>query len=189
MFFNFSPKNIGKKSIEKKTNFLNQNFLLQKGIKKDTLQPKHQSASMGKDPSRLIPDKMEARRDSIRLFAEQFLGTRYAWGGTQPGGFDCSGYALYIFNNFGYKIPRMSGDQVLLGDFVSEKDAQTGDLAYYGYPYGKGYIYTHTAIVHSNSKKNGVWVIHAILSGVAITGIHFDPNYTQKLVCIKRIVK
>ncbi len=154
---------------------------------KDTLIT-HQSASMGNEPSNLKPDKMEAKRDSIRLFAEKFMGTRYAWGGTQPGGFDCSGYALYVFQNFGYKIPRVSGDQVLLGKFVSEKEAQSGDLAYYGYPAGKGYVYTHTAIVHSNSRTKGVQVIHATLWGVAITGIHFDPNYTQKLVCIKRIL-
>jgi cell wall-associated NlpC family hydrolase len=138
IFFNFSQKN--KKESPNKS-FFPKNYLIQK----DTLSPKHQSASMGNEPSRLIPDKMEARRDSIRLFAEQFLGTRYAWGGTQPGGFDCSGYALYVFKKFGYNIPRVSGDQVLLGDFVSEKNAQAGDLAYYGYAYGQGYIYTHTA--------------------------------------------
>ncbi len=127
------------------------------------------------------------KQDSIILLAEQFLGRPYIWGGTTPTGFDCSGFVQYIYAGFGYTIPRVSGDQVMYGSEVDYKEAQKGDLVYYGYKYNNSYIYTHTAMVHSN-KDGVVYVIHSILPGLSITPLHFDQRYSTQLICIKRII-
>ncbi len=130
-----------------------------------------------------------ARRDSLIALARTFLGRPYVWGGTTPYGFDCSGFAWYLFRQFGYNLHRMSGDQATQGSAVKIEDAQPGDVVLYGYPYGTGYIYTHTAIVYARDSQNNVTVIHSSLLGLAITALHFDPNYTCRFVCMRRIIE
>lgn len=130
-----------------------------------------------------------ARRDSLVALGRTFLGKGYVWGGTTPAGFDCSGFAWYLFRQFGYDMPRMSGDQATLGRWVKSEEAEPGDLVFYGYPYGNGYVYTHTAIVYSRDEKNNVSVIHSSFLGLAITILHFDPSYTCRLIGIKRVIE
>jgi cell wall-associated NlpC family hydrolase len=162
--------------------------ILDKEIQKDSIQKnieEPQAAGSVDEVEIATVSKQEMIRDSLIAFASKFIGTPYRWGGTQPSGFDCSGFALYIFKKFGYNLPRVSGAQVQVGKEVKESEAQAGDLAYYGY---KGY-YSHTAIVYDTNPKHGVRVIHATLWGVAITALHFDPYSGHKLLNIKRVIE
>ncbi|MCS6820385.1 MAG: C40 family peptidase [Microscillaceae bacterium] len=137
----------------------------------------------------LLNKQLNARRDSLVELAKKYLGTRYMWGGNTPAGFDCSGFAQYLYAKFGYTIPRMSGEQSLLGQSVEPQYAKKGDLVFYGYPTGHGrYVFTHTAIVYDNQPTTGVQVIHATLWGIAITSLHFDYYGYCRLICIKRII-
>lgn len=156
------------------------------GKNKKKIEEFGQAAACGVDDSETLKvNRIIARQDSLTAFAAKYLGVPYRWGGTQPTGFDCSGYALYIFKKFGYDLPRVSGAQVKVGKEIVEKDAQAGDLAYYGY----GGYYSHTAIVYDRHPKIGVRVIHATLWGVAITALHFDPYSGHKLLNIKRVIE
>jgi cell wall-associated NlpC family hydrolase len=61
----------------------------------------------------------------------EHLGTPYVWGGSKPGGFDCSGLAQYLYGQEGVKIPRVSQDQFRAGRSVPSSQMQPGDLVFF----------------------------------------------------------
>lgn len=61
----------------------------------------------------------------------QFKGTPYKWGGSQPGGFDCSGLMQYGFAHFGINLPRVTYDQIGEGKAIGMKGLRTGDLVFF----------------------------------------------------------
>ena len=68
---------------------------------------------------------------SILGYAYQFLGTKYVYGATGPGAFDCSGFTSYVYRNAaGIGIGRTTGDQMGVGKSVSYSDLQPGDLVF-----------------------------------------------------------
>lgn len=67
-------------------------------------------------------------RDKIISMGMQYIGTPYVWGGTSPGGFDCSGLVQYIYGKNGLNLPRLSADQARAGRRVGLDQLRPGDL-------------------------------------------------------------
>jgi len=72
-----------------------------------------------------------SKRGDVVKSAEKMLGTRYRYGGSDPGGFDCSGLTSYAFRQHGLTIPRSAGEQFKQGRRVSIQRAQPGDLVFF----------------------------------------------------------
>ncbi|OMQ12010.1 C40 family peptidase [[Flexibacter] sp. ATCC 35103] len=74
-------------------------------------------------------------RDSIIVYAKQYLGTPYLYAGNDPKkGFDCSGFVNYVFKNYGITLPRSSSGYKNIGAKLSPEDFKVGDiLVFYGY--------------------------------------------------------
>jgi len=116
-----------------------------------------------------------ASNSSIADYAMQFLGTRYAWGGAAPGGFDCSGFTMYVYKQFGYSLPHTASGQWQSGygtKVASISELQPGDLVFFNDPSrNAGKACSHAGIyigngqhIHASSAKNGV-VISSLTSG------------------------
>ena len=99
-------------------------------------------------------------------YALEFVGNPYVWGGTSlTKGADCSGFVLSIYKNYGIELPHYSKSQSNYGTEINYKDAQPGDLLFYGS--SKSTI-SHVAIylgdgqiVHANDEKTGIIVSNA----------------------------
>jgi len=63
--------------------------------------------------------------------AKRYLGTPYVWGGSRPGGFDCSGLLQYVWGQRGVHIPRTSEQQWKFGRKVSPGKLRPGDAVFF----------------------------------------------------------
>ncbi len=63
--------------------------------------------------------------------AMHYLGTPYVWGGSSPGGFDCSGFVMYVYAQVGVSLPHYTGAQWGVGVPVARSDLQPGDLVFF----------------------------------------------------------
>ena len=75
-------------------------------------------------PVQMLPTTGERAVD----IALGYLGTPYSWAGASPAGFDCSGYVMYVYAQFGISLPHSVSGQAAMGKRISIADAQPGDL-------------------------------------------------------------
>lgn len=71
----------------------------------------------------------------------QFLGMRYLWAGISSYGFDCSGFAYTLHRVLGFDIPRDADDQRDGGLPLSPEEILPGDLVFFAYDHGTGYVH------------------------------------------------
>lgn len=71
-------------------------------------------------------------RSKLVAGAAAFKGTNYVWGGSKPGGFDCSGLIQYVYGKMGIKEPRVSQQQARQGRVTSINKLQQGDFVAWG---------------------------------------------------------
>jgi cell wall-associated NlpC family hydrolase len=58
-------------------------------------------------------------------------GTPYRNGGSDPSGFDCSGFVQYVFAHAGTRLPREVREQYLQGVEIDRPEARAGDLVFF----------------------------------------------------------
>ncbi|MBP7586046.1 MAG: C40 family peptidase [Spirochaetes bacterium] len=71
-----------------------------------------------------------SRRNIVET-ARQYVGTPYRYGGESPGGFDCSGYVMYVYQKNGIDIPRTAQDQFRGGRRITRRHLKPGDLVFF----------------------------------------------------------
>lgn len=74
---------------------------------------------------------MSVSGDDLVNYMKQFVGTPYVWGGSSPSGFDCSGLMQYVFGKFGINLPRVTYDQIGVGQAIGLKGLRPGDLMFF----------------------------------------------------------
>ena len=74
---------------------------------------------------------VESAGDVAVTWALQQLGKPYAFGGTGPASFDCSGLVMRAWQAAGVQLPRVAADQYGASPHVPLAALQPGDLVFY----------------------------------------------------------
>jgi peptidoglycan DL-endopeptidase CwlO len=72
-----------------------------------------------------------SRYGGVVGIAMQYLGVPYVWGGASPGGFDCSGFVMYVFAQVGVSLPHHAASIFNYGTPVSQDQLEPGDLVFF----------------------------------------------------------
>jgi cell wall-associated NlpC family hydrolase len=94
--------------------------------------------------------------------ALKFRGVRYKSGGSDPAGFDCSGFTQYVFAKHGVGLPRSVKEQFAVGVKITPRDIAAGDLLFFA-TVGSGASHVGIAVsedsfVHAPSSRGVVRV-------------------------------
>lgn len=114
--------------------------------------------------------------------AAQYLGTPYRYGGSSPGGFDCSGFTSYIFKQYGISLNRTAAGQYGQGSAVAKANLIPGDLVFFNTSGGVSHVGIYTGngkFIHSSSPSSG-GVIYSSLS---------ESYYASRYVGARRVIR
>ena len=91
-------------------------------------QPAGSTAEPGRtnEPLALSPSTAGVVRTALAL-----RGTPYRNGGSDPGGFDCSGFVQWTFHQHGVRLPREVRDQFRMGQTIDLGHIEPGDLLFF----------------------------------------------------------
>ena len=123
---------------------------------------------------------LELRRSLLALAQDQ-LGYPYVYGGTRPGGFDCSGLMLYLYSRHGIGLHRSSSQQLQDGIIVAREGMQVGDLIFFRTA-GEVYPTSHVGIYAGNNQ-----FIHASNRGIVYDDLDLE-YYRDSYLCVRRII-
>jgi cell wall-associated NlpC family hydrolase len=94
-------------------------------------------------------------------FAEQYVGSPYRWGGATPAGFDCSGFVMWVYSQFGVDLPHNEIGQLNSGPRIGPDDLEPGDVLVFSNTYRSGLSHTGIYVgdgrfVHAADERHGV---------------------------------
>ena len=87
----------------------------------------------------VVQDNIEQTSNTTNLtlgqeiveYAQQYLGCPYVYGGSGSSSFDCSGFTMYVYKNFGYTLSHSARAQSKMGTYVDKDNLQPGDLVFF----------------------------------------------------------
>ena len=111
-----------------------------------------------------------ATGNKIVAKAKQYLGVPYKWGGSDPSGFDCSGFVYYVLRSQGINVSRTQTAMYAEGTPVSKSNLQPGDVVFFQNTYKAG-------LSHVGIYVGGGQFIHAPSSGKVVSYANLYTDY------------
>ena len=131
----------------------------------------------------VIATPSSSRSSAVVRVAFSQVGSRYVWGASRPGAFDCSGYTSYVMRQMGVTLPRTSRAQFGAGRAVSRNALLPGDLLFFRGPSGGGI--GHVGIYVGNNR-----MAHASTpsTGVIVSSLS-ERYYVSRYIGARRVLK
>ena len=106
--------------------------------------------------------------------ATEYIGLPYVWAAAGPDSFDCSGFTMYVMNQFDIKLPHQSGSQYNYGFSVAKENLIPGDLVFFSSK-------SKTGVAHVGIYMGDGNFIHASSgSAKSVTISSLSANYYTK---------
>jgi peptidoglycan DL-endopeptidase CwlO len=121
------------------------------------------------------PDRM------LTATALALRGAPYRDGGTDPTGFDCSGFTQYVFWRHGISLPRSVTEQYEIGRNVKPDEIAPGDLVFFT-TVARGA--SHVGIALGPDE-----FVHAPSSRGVVRVEHIGPYWSKRFVGARRIAE
>jgi cell wall-associated NlpC family hydrolase len=120
------------------------------------------------------PRFTEITSENLMLATTELVGVPYVFGGATPAGIDCSGLVLFVYAQFGIKLPHSVYQQSRNAEKISLDDAKPGDIVVFN-------DYSHNGIYAGNGM-----FIHAPQPGdrVKLAPIFIDAYHIIRLADI-----
>jgi peptidoglycan DL-endopeptidase CwlO len=116
---------------------------------------------------------------SVLAAVRSQVGKPYAWGGTGPNSWDCSGLTVWAFGSVGITLPRTTYGQVGMGTPVDRGAIQPGDLVFWDTD-GSGP--SHVGVATSPTSA-----ISATSSGGVREHAIFDDYWGNRYIVTRRV--
>ncbi|MDQ1663748.1 MAG: peptidoglycan DL-endopeptidase CwlO [Blastococcus sp.] len=105
--------------------------------------------------------------------ALKYRGVPYVFGGADPSGFDCSGYVMFVYAQFGVGLAHSVHQQDAAGTPISQSQAQPGDIVIFndhshdGFYAGNGMI-LHAPYSGASVRLQPLWTsdVHFVRFGI-----------------------
>ena len=128
------------------------------------------SSSSGSSNSSSSSSSGTTTGSKIVAKAKQYLGVPYKWGGTDPSGFDCSGFVYYVLRSQGINVSRTQTAMYSQGTPVAKSNLQPGDVVFFQNTYKAGL--SHVGIYVGDGQ-----FIHAPSSGKVVSYANLYTDY------------
>lgn len=98
----------------------------------------------------VVADESEAARNAAAArLATAYLGAPYAWAGSSPSGFDCSGLVSFVYARVGVAIPHNAAQQYRYGTPVPRDQLRPGDLVFFNHLHHNGIYLGGGRFIHA----------------------------------------
>ena len=124
--------------------------------------------------------------DSLISFALSLEGKPYRYGGESPKGFDCSGFVVHVFRQFGFDLNRSSRTMVTQGTAVDLEQVRKGDLLFFTGTNVQNRTVGHVGIVISEVGEE-VQFVHSSSNGGVKTS-QLEGYYQTRFMQAKRLI-
>ena len=127
-----------------------------------------------------VEDATETLISRVVREALDLRGIPYRNGGSDPSGFDCSGFTQWVFSRIGVQLPRETREQFQVGASVRENSPQAGDLIFF--------TTTTRGASHVGIALGGDTFVHAPSSrGVVRVESLEVPYWSKRIVGVRRV--
>lgn len=123
--------------------------------------------------------------DKVLNRARSLEGAPYLPGGVDPGGFDCSGFVRYVYQEADIVLPRSSGGMSMVGQSISRDQVQKGDLLFFTGSDTTSMKVGHVALVLEKTDER-LLMIHAASRGVVIDDYYEMAYYQDRYLSARR---
>lgn len=97
-------------------------------VKKETKEVSNRGGNIEREENNEVVPTTVSKGEEIVSLAKQYLGKPYIYGGEGPNSFDCSGFTLFVYQQFGISLSHSATAQSRQGTFVNKENIQAGDL-------------------------------------------------------------